>query len=232
MATSIIEQLLAVQDCDRQILRLQTELRDIPARKHEIESRLQEHQAAVAEAKDVQKARQSAIKELELEIQSWGQKITKLREQQFQLKTNKEFKTMEGEIAVCQEQIIRIEDRVLGTMEEVDKATADVLRREAELRSEQGGVKDDLIAMDERVKALQAELEQVTKQRESLAAPVDPNWLKPYYRIFLNKKDWGLVTVENGTCSGCHMKLPPYLCHDARKRTAIVVCEYCGRMLC
>jgi hypothetical protein len=28
------------------------------------------------------------------------------------------------------------------------------------------------------------------------------------------------------------MKLPPYICHEARKQMGIVHCSYCGRMLC
>ena len=46
------------------------------------------------------------------------------------------------------------------------------------------------------------------------------------------ERDRALVNVENGTCTGCHMKLPPYLIHQARKQTEIVFCGYCGRMLC
>ena len=58
----------------------------------------------------------------------------------------------------------------------------------------------------------------------------DPEWLDRYDQVF-GRKDKALVPIQDGVCSGCHMKLPPYIIHDAKKRAEMVSCEFCGRLL-
>jgi predicted nucleic acid-binding Zn-ribbon protein len=230
--SSLVEKLLAVQDLDCRLLRLQREMADIPARKKEVESRLQQHQREVEKAREVIKARQAEIKEAELEIDSRRERLAKLREQQMQLKTNKEFKAMEAEVRTLQEEIGREEDDTLVLMEKAEEAATELKDRSGALETERGSVQADVGVMDTRAKDIEAELSQLTAQRQTAASEADPEWLRVYDRIFKNRQDRALVSVENGVCGGCHMQLPPYLCHDAKRQTAVVLCEYCGRMLC
>ncbi len=227
----IIDNLLALQDCDCRIVKLQREFRDIPTRKQEIESRLKEHREAVAAAKDAQRAKQSEIKQIELEIDAQKQRIAKFREQQMQLKSNKEFKAMESEVDGCQAQIARLEDQVLERMMGVDALGGDVRARETELKAEEQVVLQEVGVMDQRMKAIEAEVAKLEAERQPLAAGVDPEWLREYDRIFQNRKERAVVPIENGVCGGCHLKLPPYVSHEARKRSGMIHCAFCGRML-
>ena len=230
--TPLIEKLLTLQDHDLRILKFEKELTDIPLRKDAIDSLLDDHRQAVLKAKEVHKLRQADIKKSELEIDSFRDKIRKFREQQMQLKNNQEFRAMEKEIAAVEKSIRETEDRVLEIMETVEAALVDVKAREAALKDEEGGVKHEVAAIDDRANELRRELEDVTLKRAQLATEVDDTRLRQYDRMFKNKKDKVLVPVEdNGTCGGCHMKLPPYICHGARKQVEVVACGYCGRML-
>ena len=88
---SNIERLLALQEHDSRIRGIKKELRDIPERKELEIERLSGHKAALADAESTMKTQQAIVKELELEITARHEKIAKLRQQQFDLKTNKEF---------------------------------------------------------------------------------------------------------------------------------------------
>ena len=227
-----IEKLLVVQDLDCRILRIEKELRDIPARKAEIESRLDEHRKAVEEAKEAVKGAQAHVKQIELEIETRRQRIQKLRDQQVQLKTNKEFQAMDAEIRAVEAEISGIEDKALEAMVGIDATMSEVRVREADLRTEAASVKEEVAGLDVRARELQGDLDRVSKERQSEAVAVDPEWLSAYDRIFKNRKGPSFVRVENGVCGGCHMTLPPYLCHAARRKNAILLCEFCGRMIC
>lgn len=228
----MIEKLLILQDHDLRILKFEKELADIPLRKKAIDSMLDEHRHDVVKAKDVHKARQAEIKKAELEIESFREKIRKYREQQMQLKNNQEFRAMEKEIGGVEKTIREIEDRILAIMETVEVALAEVKACEESLKVEEGGVKNEVAAIDTRANEIRSELEDVKRSRVQLASEIDAVRLAQYDRMFRNKKDRVLVPVEdNGTCGGCHMKLPPYICHDARKQTDVVACGYCGRLL-
>lgn len=230
--TPLIEKLLILQDHDLRILKFEKELADIPLRKAAIDSMLDDHRQAVAAAKEVHKGRQAEIKKAELEIESFREKIRKYREQQMQLKNNQEFRAMEKEIDGVEKSIRQIEDRILEIMETVEAALRDVKAKEEALRTEEGGVKAEIANIDSRANDLSTELEQVKKARAGLTTEIEVTRLSQYDRMFKNKKSKVLVSVEdNGTCGGCHMKLPPYICHDARKQLNVVACGYCGRML-
>ena len=76
----MIEKLLVVQGHDVRIRAMEKEMRDIPARKEAEQARLEEHKAALAELGGELKAKQAAVKELELECDARRQKIDKLAE--------------------------------------------------------------------------------------------------------------------------------------------------------
>ena len=230
--TPLIEKLLVLQDHDLKIVKCEKEFADIPLRKAAMESLLDDHRHAVTKAKETLRTRQTDIKKAELEIESAREKIRKFREQQMQLKNNQEFRAMEKEISGVEKTIRETEDRILEIMETVDLAQTDVRSREEALRTEEVGIRQEVAAIDARAAEIQQEIDSAKVARIALAGNIDTTRLGQYERMFRNKKDRVLVAVEdNGTCGGCHMKLPPYICHDARKQTDVVACGYCGRML-
>ncbi len=229
--TPIIEKLLIVQDVDVRIVRMSRELTDIPARKKDILARLEGHHAAVATAREVLKTRQTDMRGLEGEIETHKSQIRKLREQQMQLKSNKEFKAMDLEIEVVQDRISGVEEKILVLMESVEAAQQEIRFAEDALKKEENALQSDLNLLIQRVAEVEGEIARLRTQRNALASEVDPQWLRPYDRIFKNKLDLVLFPVANGICGGCHMKLPPYTIHAARKPSDVVVCDYCGKML-
>jgi predicted nucleic acid-binding Zn-ribbon protein len=188
------------------------------------------HQKEREETVERLKHVQAEIKKLDLESETRREKIARLRRQQLELKTNKEFKTMESEIQGIETEISGIEDQELALMERVETARAELSRAEQALKEEEARVRSDAAALDERAAGISAALEKARGARDALAVDVDPEWLAAYTRIF-QRKSLALVRIEDGICSGCHMKLPPYAQHDARKQSEMVVCTSCGRLL-
>lgn len=227
---NIIEQLLAVQQHDCRIRELEKESRDVPKRKEDEQQRLKEHKEALAKAEEALKGRLAEIKKLELEGDSRKERITKLRTQQLEIKTNKEFKTIEGEIKVILEGISGLEDQQLVVMESIEKAKADVQAKKAALGEEEKAVQKDVVVLDHRLSEIGEEMKAVMEERAKSATGIDSKWLAQYNRIF-ERKDRALVQIEEGVCGGCHMTLPPYVAHRAKKLEAMVICDFCGRLL-
>ncbi len=228
---SIVDQLLVVQEHDMRILQIEKEMKDIPARKERELERLSGHKAALAESEEALKAKQAKLKQLEIDTGSKRDKIIKLRGQQIELKTNKEFKAMENEIKTIENSIKADEDRELEIMQEIEEARAAVEVSRKELEEENAEVQEDVKDLDERMAGLQAELDDEKAAREAAAAGVDAEWLTRYKGILASKGGSALVSTANGVCGGCFMTLPPYLKHSAKKKTEMVICSFCGRML-
>jgi len=227
---SDIKKLLPLQDLDCQLRDMKRELEDIPARKEEEQTRLADHKANLQVAEDDLKAKQAEIKEQELEVQACRDKISKYRQQQLVLKSNKEFKAMEHEIDSVLAQIREHEDKELVVMERVETARAGVAERRKELEAEQEAVDLDVADLDKRMAGMAEEIAALESKRGEMLPDVPEETLLRYERI-LARRDRALVPVESGICGGCHMKLPPSVAQNILKEEFLVACDHCGRLL-
>lgn len=225
-----VDRLLVVQEHDSRIRDLQKELRDIPARKKQLEATLGERRQKLAQGEEGAKGKQAQIRTIETEIKGKREQIAKLRQQQFELKSNEQFRMMEAEIKGVEAEIARLEDRELGVMEEAEQENSVIEQNGADLKTQETAVRGEMSAMDERFRAIENEIKEIEAKRDDVAKDVNPQWLERYNTIF-SRRDRALVPVENGVCGGCHMKLPPQVVHNSRKRVEIISCDYCGRMV-
>lgn len=226
-----LEKLLVLQDRDRKLRQLLQETRDIPARKLLIESRLKANREAFETAGENLKKNTASTKALELEIESVKDTIKKYRHQQGQIKNNDQYRALEREIREQMGRIRELEEREIKLMEEAEGLKTAVAEREQALKIDEDSVQVDIKALDERMKNIEAEVEEARKNREAMTEGIDESWLSRYTRIFNNKGDYALVPVDKGTCGGCHMKVPPQLVQDAKRGDKMVSCAYCGRLL-
>ena len=227
----IIDKLLIIQERDCRIARCRRELNDIPNLKQNITVKLDQHKMALKNAKTTIKTQLVAVKQREVEIEALRQQIAKLREQQFKIKSNEEFKILNREIAVLQEKIRGLEDREIELMETVEQARLEDDGLKTELAKAEGAVNGEFQRFDERLKNLEAEVQQLLLDRQDLVVGIPEDWLSRYNRIMENRKDVALVSVEKNTCGGCHMKLPPHVLQDIKRADAIITCSFCGRLL-
>lgn len=226
-----INKLLIIQERDVRIMRLQREIDQIPQKRGEIEDEVNKIREAVKKAKDEFKVQQSEVKKFELEIESLRQKVAKLREQQFQIKSNEEFKVLNNEITHLNDEIKKMEDREITFMELAEGAQQRELKAQEDLKAKENTVKDRLRVLDERKAGLEAEVKQLEANRDNNAKDVASEFLAIYNRIIKNKQDQALVAVENNACAGCHMLLPAHIACDLRKRSGLITCSFCGRIL-
>jgi len=225
-----IEALLALQDHDMRVADIRRELHDLPARKKIELQRLDQHKKSLADAQEDLKAKQTEIKQLEIEIETQRGKISKFRQQQLDIKTNKEFKAIESEIKSVQRTIAGLEDKELGLMEELERIQQDIAARKTDLEAEDKAVAADVRVFDERAAELEQECKVEEERRAEAARDVDPEWLERYDTIRVRRGN-ALVKLENGVCSGCHMQLPPAALHDTRNDKTMTTCDFCGRLL-
>jgi predicted nucleic acid-binding Zn-ribbon protein len=226
-----VQLLLIVQDRDRKIMRLEREISDLPQRRKRIEAQLDSHKKALEQADDLIRKRGLEQKELESEIEARKQKIAKFRQQQFEVKNNDDYRALEKQIELVNREIVELEDRELEIMESVEQAHAVRDEKTAALKEEEKGVSEEVELFNQRAANLENELADARSARAESVAAVDPEWISRYERTFQHTGDFALVPVENNTCGGCHMKLPPQAAHDARRLDSMTLCMYCGRLL-
>lgn len=229
--SSKIEDLLVIQDRDRRINRLEREIEDLPQRQRLIEAQLDSHKKALHDAEEDIRKKGLEQKDIESQIEQRQERIRKFRQQQFEVKNNDDYKAFEKQIEAQTKEIAALEERQLDIMEALEQLEQVCDTKQAALKEEEQVVAVDMEQFKQRVANLQKELDEVKADRAKLAEAMDPEWLSRYDRLFAHLKDFAVVSVENGACGGCHMKLPPQAAHDARRLDSMTLCMYCGRML-
>lgn len=226
-----LEALLVLQEKDRKIAKLQREIRDIPARKADIDKQLEGAKTKLAAAREALKKVTADLKQLEVEAGVHSEKILKYKQQQMEAKTNDQYRAFLQEIAAAEKHISALEDREIVLMEHIESAKKIIAEREAELKEEEGGVSEEKEMLEERLSEVQEDLNALLADRGRITSTVSPSLLTKYDRLFKNKGDFAVVQAENDHCSGCHMRLPPQVTNDALNPDKLVICNFCGRML-
>ena len=82
----------------------------------------------------------------------------------------------------------------------------------------------------ESIRMINAEGSELKLSRDQLTKNADPEVLKVYERLLLNKQDRVVVPIENRTCGGCHITLTAQHENLVRRGERIVFCEHCARI--
>ncbi|MCB1277329.1 C4-type zinc ribbon domain-containing protein [Prosthecobacter sp.] len=226
-----ITKLIQLQERDQRIRGLQKDLKDIPNQQARAKMQLAGDQAAVETANQGMKEVEVKIKSIELDIQTRQTTIKRLQDQQFETRKNDEFAALGHEIKRYQEEVTKLEDGELEQMEALEAAKAKLKEAQAKLAQTQGRVNEELKNLDERAEGVKKRLDDLNAERATLAAPIDPDALDLYTRIFNKKGDAAIVPMENAQCGGCHMKVVVGVIQSLKQSESLTQCESCGRIL-
>ncbi len=228
---SELEQLLILQDRDQKIRQIRTEIETVPLRRSSLETQLAASRASVEGLK--QRARQVEIdrKRLELDVGTRTETVSRLKTQQYQTRKNEEFRAIGHEIERYENEIRKIEDDELELMVLADKVKADLAEEEKKATAAQNSIARQTADLEEKSKALESQLQGLSKERSELAEKIDEDLLGRFERLFKSKGDAAVVAIEHGVCTGCHMKVTTATAAQVRAGKEIVSCENCGRIL-
>jgi predicted nucleic acid-binding Zn-ribbon protein len=160
------------------------------------------------------------------------QKVSRLKDQMMSAKTNEQYRAFQKEIEYCQNEIRKMEDRILALMEESEPLEANVRKAEAALQEERRRVESEKAAARERTAQDQRAVEQLQRQREETVRQLAPAVYAAYERIRAKRGGLAVADASEGRCSACHIALRPQFFQDLRfLEQGVMFCESCGRIL-
>lgn len=229
--TAEIELVTRLQTFDAQIAELDKEVAALPRHIAEIEKALDAHNRRLEADRAALIANQKERRRLEDDVKVHEQKISKLRDQMLQAKTNEQYRAFQNEIDYAAREIRKAEDRILDLMGESEPLEANVKRAEVELKKQREHVESEKRRAQERTAADEQQLATLRAQRNEAAASMDPRLVRDYERI---RRKWhGSAVAEalEGRCSACQIAMRPQFWQDLRRGDQIMFCESCGRFL-
>ncbi len=223
--------LVELQELDTQILRIERDLESIPLELKKINDAFEEKKSNLKKSEEALKALQMKRREKEMDLESKEGLIKKFQSQLYQVKTNKEYAALEGEIARTRADNSLIEEEVLKIFDQMDAENQKMSKEKEFLKAEEGKLDQQKKKCDEDVSHMKTEKEGLNSQRVVLAGKIDKAVLAKYDRIVKSKDGLAVVPVAGDSCQGCFRILPPQVIHEIKTKKELVCCGSCARIL-
>lgn len=228
---SQIISLVKLQALDTEIYSLRSEKDSKPQQIKELEGAFEEKKNNLAEVEKKSLDLQKLRKENELGLAAKEENAKKLQTQLYSLKTNKEYQAMLQQINEAKADSSVIEDKILEVLEQADKIKIEIEQEKQKLKEEEKKFHDETKNIEDRIKVIDERLSQLDAQRKQVMPEIDRKILAQYERILLSRDGLAIVKVQNDSCQGCNMFVPPQVINLIKMYERIVTCEICNRIL-
>ena len=204
---------------------LPLEVQDLEDEMAGMTTRIEHVNAEIEELNTLTKQRKREVDQAKIMIGNY-------KEQQNNVRNNREFDAISKEIEY-QELEIELAEKRLKEYAAGIKGKKLQLEEAENLSKERAA---DLAAKKAELDGIEAEtapqVAEYEAQRERVLAKIDERLLSAYDRIRRNVRNGlAVVTVKRDACGGCFNRIPPQRQVDIPQGKKIIVCEYCGRIL-
>ena len=171
-------------------------------------------------------------KQRKREIDQANIQIAHYKEQQNNVRNNREYDAITKEIEYQELEIELAEKRL-------KEYAAGIKNKKAQLETAEAVVADrdiDLTAKKAELESIEAETADQVAELQAMAekakVKIDERLLVAYNRIRRSVRNGlAVVSVKRDACGGCYNRIPPQRQVDVRQGKKLIVCEYCGRIL-
>lgn len=227
-----LQQLIALQNLDTSIRRLQVQIEAIPLRRAEIEKEFDQRAFEIrAEETRRDDARHERAR-LEKEVAEQRARAERADRNLQASKKQDEYTAAIREADAARKQTSALETQILEQMEVFEKAETALKERAAEVASLNSDREARLGEFDRETEAQNKQLETERAERERVFASLPKPMGAQYNRISRRIRD-GIAMAEarNGACAACFMALRPQVMAQVRRADEVIICDNCNRIL-
>jgi hypothetical protein len=222
--------LIELQQVEKAISKLRAEIADLPKQVQAIEAKLADANQRVAKAQAAIKADEVARRKHDSEILGHNERISKFREQSLAVKTNDQYRALMNEISFAEEEIRKLEDKILEAMVDVDAKQQDLKKAQQDLKQESAAIELEKAHARAEIAKAEAQLGKHTAHQKKLRSGIDADLLEHYDRL-TRARGTGLAEALDQHCTACQVLLRPQVFNEVRADSVIVYCDSCSRML-
>ncbi len=220
-----------LQQLDLQVAEMTALIDSLPGQIQKLQSQLDNFINTHEERKKRLATNQKERKDLEGDVKEIQEKITKHKDQLYEVKTNEQYRAMLKEIEGEEGNIRKIEDQILEKMVAAEEIQKNIQEAAARLEGEKARVAAEIKHLqDERQKDMD-ERERLLTRRKEVAAELSESVRELYERIRSYRTGLAVAEVRDGLCTACNVRLRPQAYNEVRRDDAVLTCENCSRIL-
>lgn len=223
--------LIRFQELNLKIVKLEARTQGIPEEIEAHRQTLEESRQSLVEEERLIEEVRARQRELELEVASLREELSKHKTQLMEVKTNKEYQAMLHAIEGGERGIEAKEDQILEGMMAIEEREKVVQRLQTEYEKEES----EILSKQRKLEGLAAQAESeilvLQKERGQLEGEMPEELTQQYQKIASVRNGVALAEARDQSCQGCHVKLRPQLFTEIRTSQRIITCENCNRFL-
>jgi uncharacterized protein len=226
-----LKAVIELQQVDLKIAEVAALIDSLPTQIQTLQSQLDDFIHAHEERTRRLAANQKERKNLEGEIKIIQEKITKHKDQLYQVKTNEQYRAMLKEIEGEETNIRKIEDQILEKMIEAEDLEQHVQDAAARLDGEKARVAGEIKRLQDERQADLDERDRLETRRKEVGTALSDAVLTLYERLRSYRPGRVVAEVRDGLCTACNVRLRPQVYNEIRGTDAVLTCENCSRII-
>jgi predicted nucleic acid-binding Zn-ribbon protein len=227
-----LQKLIALQNLDTTIRKLEKDLEAIPERRAEIEGEFDQRAFEIRALETRRDEAKHARARLENEVVEQKGRVERADRNLMSSKKQDEYTAAIREADAARKLISTLETQILEQMEILEQAETALTERAGEIASLNSDRELRLKSFDDETKVQAEQLKVGRAERDQLFVNLPKSLSNLYTRISTRIRD-GIAVAEarNGACTACFMALRPQIMAEVRRGGEIITCDNCNRIL-
>ena len=227
-----LQKLIALQNLDTTIRKLEKALEAIPQRRAEIEKEFDQRAFEIRALESRRDEAKLTRARLENDVIEQRGRVERAERNLMSSKKQDEYTAAIREADAARKLISTLETQILEQMESLEKAEASLTERADEITTLKSDREARLKQFDEETRSQSERLVEARKERDQVFANLPKAMSTMYARISARIRD-GVAVAEarNRSCTACFMSLRPQVMAEIRRGEDIITCDNCGRIL-
>jgi uncharacterized protein len=227
-----LQRLIDLQRLETRIADARNTIAAHPQRLAAEDARLASATQALEAVRQHVKDNHDARRVLDKDVALYQGRLSKFRDQQSAVKTNREYQALGHEIEVAQQDLGAVEEKVLERMMEADALADEIKKAEAAFAAERKEIDAAKQLLTDELKQVETALQEATAARAALLKDMDPRLVATFEQVARVRKGIAVtMATRDGLCSVCHVRLRPQVFQQVRQNDSIIQCDSCQRIL-
>jgi len=226
-----LKRLIELQRVDLRLREVTHQIDQFPARLAALEKKLHDAQAAQQARRERLTESLKNRKKFELDVQALEDKISKYKEQLYEVKSNEAYRALQHEIELAEQEKRAGEDKELEAMIAVEELEAGLKAGEQEVKKVEADCARERAATEAEQREREREAAELRKEQEELRTAIEAELLEQYDRI--SKAHGGIAMAEarDEVCQVCLVRIRPQVFSELKRNEQIILCDSCHRIL-
>jgi len=231
-----LKSLVELQQQDIRLLELRAALAAFSGRFAALDARVAAARGELEKAQAAQTQARKDRKKFELDVEQGKERLRKFKDQSSQVKTNEAYKALLHEIEMAEQEISRVEDRLLEEMVSAEEYDRQGKSATAALAETEGAVRAERETAERERTTLQQETAEHEAGRAAAVAQIPEDEMDHYTRIAARHGGVAVAQVRDlgndQMCGMCGVRILPHVFEDIRRMEGdeLFHCETCTRI--